>query len=442
MMVLKDNTKYSSTADNLKEYLSLQSVANRKISELLDENGNDLLIYPHSFCQCEDEAGKQHLFSLQTLWKEKQCTKAILETGNMIGFISVNGQSCSIHSRFSQNTEEDLFLHYMLQKILCINIVNLSHGTTDEQVFNFLLYLFPKLLNEALAQGIYKEYQQNEYNDANLRGTIDINRHLKTNLPFNGRIAYRTREFSHDNHVTELIRHTIDYISKTIFGKALLENDAETHANVAQIIAATPHYNRQDREKTIKSNLKVISHPYYSRYMPLQKLCLRILRHEKIKYGAEKNKIYGILFDVSYLWEEYLATILTKQGFKHPYNKKGIGRIYLAKHKMFPRYPDFYREDDAAIVDAKYKKEISRDDAHQMITYMYRLKGKYGIFVQPNDIENKKVSYLLGYGEDNNAELQTYLYPIPQNISNYKQFVADMMLAEDRLQSQFTCRHS
>lgn len=442
MMVLKDNTKYSSTADNLKEYLSLQSVANRKISELLDENGNDLLIYPHSFCQCEDEAGKQHLFSLQTLWKEKQCTKVILETGNMIGFISVNGQSYSIHSRFSKNTEEDFFLHYMLQKILCINIVNLSHGTTDEQVFNFLLYLFPKLLNEALAQGIYKEYQQNEYNDANLRGTIDINRHLKTNLPFNGRIAYRTREFSHDNHVTELIRHTIDHISKMTFGKALLENDAETHANVAQIIAATPRYNRQDREKTIKNNLKVISHPYYSRYMPLQKLCLRILKHEKIKYGTEKNKIYGILFDVSYLWEEYLATILTKQGFKHPNNKKGIGRIYLTKDNKFPRYPDFYREHDAAIVDAKYKKEISRDDAHQMITYMYRLKGKYGIFIQPNDMENRKTSYLLGYGEDNNAELQTYLYPIPQGASDYKQFVADMMLAEDRLQSQFTCRHS
>ena len=47
-----------------------------------------------------------------------------------------------------------------------------------------------------------------------MRGTIDINRHLKLNLPFNGRVAYRTREFSHDNHVTELIRHTIEYISK------------------------------------------------------------------------------------------------------------------------------------------------------------------------------------------------------------------------------------
>lgn len=438
MVILRDNTAYSSTTNDLESYLSLQSVANRKISELLDENGNDLLIYPHSFCQCEDEMGKQPLLSLQTYWKEQQCTKTILETGNMVGFIGVNGQSVSIHSRFSQNAEKDFFLHYMLCKVLCINIVNLSHGTTDEQIFDFLLYLFPKFLNEALAQGIYKEYRRNEYNDANVRGTIDISKHLKTNLPFNGRIAYRTREFSHDNHVTELIRHTIDYISRTKFGSTLLESNAETRASVAQIISATPRYSRQEREKVIKSNLKVISHPYYSRYTPLQKLCLRILKHEKIKYGVKANKIYGIMFDVSYLWEEYLATILTKQGFKHPNNRKGIGRIYLAKHNMFSRYPDFYREHDHTIIDAKYKKEINRDDVHQIITYMYRLKGENGTFIQPSDRNCRKENYdLLGYGTESNAKLQTYFYPISQTASDYKQFVADMMLSEDVLKSQF-----
>ena len=44
MLILKDNTKYSSTADNLEEYLSLQNIANRNVSELLDDNDNDLLI--------------------------------------------------------------------------------------------------------------------------------------------------------------------------------------------------------------------------------------------------------------------------------------------------------------------------------------------------------------------------------------------------------------
>lgn len=436
-MVLRDNTKYSS-ADNLEEYLSLQNIANKKVSDLLDENGEDLLIYPHSFCQCEDEAGKQYLFSLQTQWKERLCIKVLLETGNMVGFIGMNGNSISIHSRFSRNEEEDFFLHYMLSKVLCINIVNLLHGTTDEQIFDFLLFLFPKLLNEALSQGLYKEYQRNEYNDANVRGVIDINKHLKTNFPFNGHIAYRTREFSHDNHVTELIRHTIEYISKIRFGRMLLEKDEETRRNVSQIISATSYYRRQEREKVIKCNFKAVSHPYFSRYAPLQKLCQRILRHENIKYGEKESKIYGILFDISYLWEEYLATILIEQEFKHPNNKKGTGRIYLTKDNLYPRYPDFYRELDNTIIDAKYKREISRDDVHQMITYMYRLKGLNGIFIQPSEKKYQSVgSDLLGYGADDNAKLQTFYYSISQEKSDYKQFVADMIQSEEKLKLQF-----
>lgn len=437
-MTLRDNTRCSYTADNVEKYLSLRSIANRKISELLDENGNDLLIYPHSFYQCEDDADKQCLLSIQTHWKGNICTNVVLETGNMVGFIGVNGQSVSILSRFSQNAEEDFFLHYMLQQVLHINIVNLLHGTANEQTFDFLLLLFPKLLNEALAQGTYKEYQRNEHNDANVRGTIDINRHLKANVPFNGRIAYRTREFSRDNHVTELIRHTIDYISNTPFGKMLLENDEETHASIAQIISATPKDNRQEREKIIKNNLKVITHPYYSCYTPLQKLCLRILKHEKIKYRAEENKVHGILFDVAYLWEEYLATILTKQGFEHPKNKKRTGRIYLDKNKRLPRYPDFYRKGDHLIIDAKYKREINRDDINQMITYMYRLMGANGTFIQPSNIKHIKDSYeLLGYGLECDAKLQTYFHPISQVTNDYKLFVADMKSSENMLKAHF-----
>lgn len=439
-MILSDNSKTVSTVDNIEEYLSLQSIADRNISELSGENGNNaLLIYPHSFRECEDEAGKQHIFSLQTNWQENRCTEAILKTGNIVGFIGINGQSVSIHSRFAPNAEEDFLLHYMLHKVLGINVVNLSHGISNESIFDLLLCIFPKFLNEALTQGIYKEYQRNEYNDTNVHGIIDINRHLKTNIPFNGRIAYRTRDFCHDNHVTELIRHTIECIYNTKFGNTLLNSDATTRANVAQIIFATPHYRRQERRKVLEDNKKIICHPYYSNYAALQKLCLQILRHEEIKYGEKNNKIYGILFDVSYLWEEYLATILTILGFKHPNNRNKTGRIYLTDTPEFPRYPDFHREQDHMIADAKYKKEIdSRNDVNQIITYMYRLKGLRGIFIQPdNESLQDKTYNLLGYGVEHNAKIQEYFFQIPQNAHDYKHFVDDMILSETRLKSYF-----
>lgn len=35
----------------------------------------------------------------------------------------------------------------------------------------------------------------------------------------------------------------------------------------------------------------------------------------------------------------------------------------------------------------------------------------------------EKTYDLLGYGAENDAKLQAYLYPIPQNVSDYKRFV-------------------
>ena len=198
----------------MEEFLKLQNIANRKIAELLDEHGNRVFVYPHSLFECEDETDKQILLSLQTTQSGDECKKAILETGNIAGFIGINGLSLSIHSRFSKDDAEDFFLHYMLNKELGINVVDLQHGIRDGAVFDFLIYLFPKLLNEALAQGLYKAYRRNEYNDGNIKGAIGINRHLKSNMPFQGKVAYHTREFSYDNHVTELIRHTIEYVGK------------------------------------------------------------------------------------------------------------------------------------------------------------------------------------------------------------------------------------
>lgn len=438
MLKLKDNSSYESDAASLDEFLALQLVANRNLSELLDEQGHSLLVYPHSFRECKDGIGNGPLLTMQTNWKERQCTKVSLQLGNIAGFLGVDGYSYSILSRFSDD-EEDFFLHYMLQKVLCVNVVNLSHDMTSSTVFDFLLYLFPKMLNDAMAQGLYKAYRWKDYNDAHVRGTIDLNRHLKVNLPFRGKVAYHTREFSYDNPVTELIRHTIEYLSQHTLGKALLVNDARTRDHVAAIRMATPAYNRLEREKVIRGNIRPVNHPYFSRYTALQKLCMAILRHDKMKYGGGGQKIHGVLFDVAYLWEEYLATILLEEGFKHPDNRRKTGRIYLAENNRLVRYPDFYREEDELVVDAKYKFVVDeRNDVHQLMAYMYYFKAQRGVFVLPStEVREQNTYKLLGHGKEKNVKLQEYFYLIPQRSDSYRQFVSAISQSEQELRREF-----
>lgn len=325
-----------------------------------------------------------------------------LLTGNIMGFIGYRNTQVSIRSRFTQNDSHDYFLHYMLQRVFAINLFDLKFGSDNEAVFDFLIYLFPSFLKRAMRQGVYKEYQTRNYNDVNVKGRIDVARHIRLNIPFTGKIAYTTREYSTDNHVTQLIRHTIDYIAGHPQSDNILYKDEEARDAVNRILLATPTYNRNNLQSVINSNLHPLNHPYFLEFRNLQRLCLQILRNEEIKYGHDdSNQIYGILYDGAWLWEEYVNTVLKEMGFKHPRNKTGEGgmRIFADKIGYERAMPDYHRPD--MVLDAKYKryiswKDISRDDRNQLLSYMFLYKvGSSGFIVpieHPNTISTRPLN--------------------------------------------------
>lgn len=411
---------------------NLQKIANIKIKDIrLDEN-KSLLVFPDCLDLYGDKIGDEPIFSLQD---------TTLTTGNMMGFVGVNDSELKIQSRFARN-DEDYFLHYMLQKVFSINMFDLKHSYSLETVFDFLLYLFPYYLKKALRQGLFKEYQHKQYNDANIRGKIDVNRHIKKNIPFAGKVAYNTKEFSYDNSVTQLIRHTIEHIKQYKFGHSILSNDAETQSSVAQIISATPNYERRNRNSILNKNIKPVAHPYFYEYRNLQNICKQILRYEGLKYGADKSKVYGLLFDGAWLWEEYLNTILHPLEFLHPENKTGTNAIYLFQNNKGKRYPDFWKKD--VVLDAKYKRlstidseRIDRNDTNQIISYMYVLQSKTGGFICPSDaISTTKTFSLIGNLNGFGGTVKLWIIPIPQVAENYLDFSDQMQNAEQKFVSE------
>lgn len=211
---------------------------------------------------------------------------------------------------------------------------------------------------KAITQGIYKQYKTQKYNDANVRGAIDVNRYIRYNKPFNGKVAYTTREYSYDNDITQLIRHTIEYISKhKEGGTEILSIDTDTKEAVSQIISATPTYLSNELVAIINKNIRPLVHPYYSEYAPLQRLCLQILRHEELKYGQEDDEIYGVLIDAAWLWEEYLDIVLES---KYVHYKKNEGKRFYLFENFQQIIPDFLSLDKSIVADAKYIPQIGR----------------------------------------------------------------------------------
>lgn len=420
-----------------KDVAALFPIADKTIAQLCRENEN-LLIFPHSIDEADDKVGMQSVMNIRNT---EDPEKVRICTGNVMGFIGIGNLHIKIKSRFDLG-RDDFLLHYMLQKVLSFNLFDLNHNNEQEDVFDFIMFMFPYYLKSALRQGIFREYQNYGHNDANIRGTININRHIVWNMPFRGNVAYTTREYSCDNNMTELIRHTIEYMKTKKYGKAVLNIDRETTQNVETIIEHTPSYCKTERNSIISKNLRTKAHPYYTEYRPLQMLCLQILRMEEIKYGENDDEICGILFDGAWLWEEYVYTILEKEGFKHPNNKTGEGRIYLFEdigddgksHLSGPRYPDFYKND--FVLDAKYKRldsyvkvsEIDRNDIHQVITYMTNRKATKGGFVAP--LEQKQSTVPTSHLKDSSSTLSIFGIEISETKSSYTDFCESMKTKE------------
>ena len=155
---IADNNWEGLPIDDELHLANLQKIAEKPIEQLSLEDHPNLLIFPQNLEEYGDKIGKQTVFEVK---EGKLCTK------NIMGFIGYRDTKVRIHSRFAQ-VEDDYFLHYMLQKVFSINLFDLKYHADDESIFDFLIYLFPAFLNRAMRQGLYKEYQTREYNDANM----------------------------------------------------------------------------------------------------------------------------------------------------------------------------------------------------------------------------------------------------------------------------------
>ena len=430
MMRITDNQHKIVKEEFVEEYPKLSNLLLDRTLESLFQDER-IFIFPNDLKNSPDLEKDQKIF--ETVNKE-------VKTGNVIGFLGCGQERLTISSRFSDESN-DHFLHYLLHKVLHINLTSLDVALSrEERLYQLLMYLFPKYLQAAIKKGFYKEYHRFSYNDSNVKGVIDVRNHLKKNLPFTGNIAYTTREFTYDNPLMQLVRHTIEYIkNQKSIGQGVLDNLFASRENVAEIVRVTPSYKLADRVKIIRGNQsKPIRHAYFHEYRKLQELCLMILNQEKHGLGYQDQKIHGILFDVAWLWEEYVHTLLPGE-FIHPRNKDRTDGISVFSNRERKVYPDFYDRERKIVLDAKYKKleltekGINRDDLFQLISYAYILQAEKAglIFPSIDQTVSSEIGKVEGYG----VLLKKWSIQIPQKTSSYSEFYEMLGMSEKIFQN-------
>lgn len=416
----------------------LQKLGNKELQELQQEN---LFLFPPHISEDSGLSDSQKVI---------ETNADVLKTTNIMGIIGYKKEQLFIGSRFDNST--DYFFYYLLKRVLNFNFVNLEVGSKNQHNYmDWLIYLFPKYLNESLKKGLYKEYRTYEYNDFNVRGTIDVKRQLKENIPFTGKMAYRSREYSYDNPLIHLIRYTIEYIKRHKEFRKVLTHDAVTRENIKAIEEKSQKYQQQGLHQIYSYNLrKPVRHAYYFEYRFLQQLCLNILSQETVIHNKNgKDKLYGFLFDGAWLFEEYV-NLLIKDDFMQPKNKQHQYKQQLfgkePAGKLGAIYPDFIskNENERIIADAKYKPfdNIYGKDYLQLLAYMYRFDSNKGFYIYPyqsNETRSHHETFHLLRGVngmsrmraiENDISVIKLGIQIPAHTETFREFEAAMKIAE------------
>ena len=227
-------------------------------------------------------------------------------------------------------------------------------------------------------------------------------------------------------------------------GAGVLGGDAETRKFVSMIKDVTCSYDRNSRQTIINQNLRPFRHPLLHEYEPLRRICLRILRHERLKYGNERDEVYGVLFDGAWLWEEYVGIVM-KDILSHFYKNKGR-KWWLFDNGSQQIIPDYLSKDRTVVADAKYMPLDTGDNYgeekatavyYKTITYMYRWKATVGLLLFPfrGPSPYKRV---LGI-ENAEGRIVKLGLPVPQEQAAYSMFCEEMRASEKAFVEEYRC---
>lgn len=438
--IVEDNKPNISQRDFADISLLINKISNKSLGTLAKEG---VFVFPKTIEQSDDL--DNDLYVIKKI-------NGYYNTTNVMGFLGFEDQQIIIRSRFSNcvgnDRYKDYFFLYVFRTVLDLpNVINLNTiADYKSSLFNFLIFLFPFYLKRALRKGAFKEYKNVSYNDYSVKGIIDIQKHIVTNNPFIGKISCKRREFSFDNDLMQLIRHTIEFIARTKFSDKILY-DVKNEIKIIKEL--TLSYSQSERKKLIvKNRLNHIKHLYFQEYTDLQQLCLMILEYKHHGIGFGNKSIYGILFDGSWFWEEYINRLI-KDNFYHPMNRNNVGRQWLFDKGNSQRegliYPDFIGNNISCRVvgDAKYKplSNIRRLDYFQLLSYMLRFDAKTGFFFYPDssselDSEIYRLNQGVSYFENTfktreDIRIIKVGFKVPNNNDNYELFCFEMKRSEE-----------
>lgn len=114
---LKDYAQNETEISESSDIKNLRQIANTELKKLLQERQSNLIVFPPQIGFHYDGIEDRCIIKLR-----ESNDKAYIKAEDLLGYVGISDTFLNIGTRFTDETKEDFLLHYMLQKVLKINI--------------------------------------------------------------------------------------------------------------------------------------------------------------------------------------------------------------------------------------------------------------------------------------------------------------------------------
>ena len=245
----------------------------------------------------------------------------------------------------------------------------------DEDYFAYIIeYLFLHAFEKARLAGFPRQYKKIQMQTSKYRGSLNVPKHIKNDLPFLGKMSVTYREQQIPKEIVNVLYCALKNFSKSAYNAQKVKKFEQELKPLATCKSVT----NSDIQKAQKC--PAIQNPLFAQYKKVLKYAEIILKRNGLQFDSESSnsEIRGFLVDVSELWEVYLENIL--QDNFPDWNINGQYEMPVYKGSTFFErsfYPDLVMEKNGkyAVFDAKFKdmtgngRDVDRNDLHQIHMY-------------------------------------------------------------------------
>ena len=338
---------------------------------------------------------------LQFIYKSNE-----LKSNKYVGVIHYEGNKINLLPKIFFNSEKEYsnseishiqnhilwWLRYC-RKIKFPNYQS-SLGSTKNDFFEVLIYLFSKYTRELLNSSIYQQYQEISRELPFVKGRLNIGQFINDNLSKGKwhKLNCTYDAFVFDNEFNRILK----YVTTLLFN---VTSSKDNKKNLREILFVLDEVS--DERATAEQCSRISFNPMFGEFITVRDYCQLFLTNCISFDYKNELKLFAFLLPMEYVFEDFIYGFIDKELDKVNVKAQRSDK-YLDVEKAFNLKPDLWLQTahKSLIADTKYKiiysdeqdpkKGISQNDLYQLLAYAIRFEVDEIILFYPSTIKQNQ----------------------------------------------------